>query len=110
MPSFSLDNLVSIVPESIVLCLAIAVLMFDLFTQKEKRHYLAYFSIVGLVVAAYETWQLRGLNVTTFSGMFVLDGFSVFFKMLFFIVAALAILISINYLKNEQSERGSTTG
>lgn len=110
MPSFSMDNLVSIVPESIVLCIAIAVLMIDLFTDKEKRHYLAYFSIVGLAVAAYETWQLRGLNMTTFNGMFVLDGFSIFFKMLFFIVAALAILISINYLKNEQSERGEYYG
>lgn len=106
MPSFSMENIVSILPEIIVLTLALAVMMFDLVLPKDEKRYLAYFSVLGLVIAGYQTMNLTGLQLDTFYGMFVLDGYAIFFKMLFYTAAAIAILISINYIKNEDMDKG----
>src|SRR5512135_1650784 len=110
MPSFSIDNMISIVPEAIMACLAMAVLMLDLFIQKQRRYLLGYISLLGVAVAAFETWSLRGLRLSTFSGMFVLDGYATFFKLIFYLAASLAILVSINYIKVEKIERGEYYG
>jgi len=106
MPSFSISDLLSIFPEAIVLFLAMAVLVFDAMMPKDQKKYLAYFSIAGLAIAAYYTLDLRNLNQTTFYGMFVIDNYAVFFKMLFYTVTAMAMLISINYLHVEEINRG----
>lgn len=105
-----MNDMLSIFPEAIVVCLAMAVLVLDLFVKKQRRYLLGWFSVIGLGLAALETWRLRGLDITSFSGMFVLDGYSIFFKMVFFIAAAIAILISINYIKLEGVERGEYYG
>jgi NADH-quinone oxidoreductase subunit N len=106
MPSFSVVNMVSIVPEIVVLSLALVILVFDAFVPREKKRYLAYFSVAGLAVAAFHTWGLRGLDLTTFYGMFVLDSYAIFFKMLFYLAAGIAILLSINYVKVEDIDKG----
>ncbi|MBI5191389.1 MAG: NADH-quinone oxidoreductase subunit N [Nitrospirae bacterium] len=106
MPSFSMDNMVSILPEMIVLSLALAVLMFDLALPKDEKRYLAYFSVAGLAIAGYQTMNLAGLQLDTFYGMFVLDGYAIFFKVLFYIAAAIAILISIGYVKGQEMDKG----
>jgi len=107
MPSFSITDMVSVVPEAIVLTLAMAVLVMDVFMPKDQKRYLAYFAIAGLGIAAFFTMQLRFvMQQPTFSGMFVLDNYAIYFKVLFFTITALAILISINYIKIEDIDRG----
>jgi len=106
MPSLSATDLFYITPEAIVLFFAMSVLIMDIFTEKENKRYLGYFSLVGLVVASVYLWQMRGLNNVSFYGMFVLDNYAIYFKTLFFIAAALAILISINYIKIEDINLG----
>ena len=101
-----MDNIVSIVPEIIVLVLAMTVLVMDIFVPKERKWTLAWISVAGLAVAAAKTWAMRDMTLTTFSGMFVTDGYSTFFKLLFYTAAALAILMSVRYLKVEDAEKG----
>jgi len=105
-----MGNLVFIVPEIIVAGIAMAVLLLDLFVRPERKYLLGYFSLAGLGAAAYQTWLLSGTQAVGFSGMFVLDGYATFFKFIFYIAAALAILISINYLKLEKIEKGEYYG
>jgi NADH-quinone oxidoreductase subunit N len=106
MPSYSLDTLFVIVPETVVLVIGMAVLIAAVLLPRDRRHFLAYFSIAGLAIAAIQTLRLRGLDIQAFSGMFVLDDYAIFFKMIFFIAAALAIMISSKYLKMEGVEYG----
>jgi NADH-quinone oxidoreductase subunit N len=106
MPSFSTQDILYIIPEIIVVGFAMAILVLDAFVPKGKKSTLAWLSIAGLIVAAAETWGLRDVNVTAFYGMFVLDSYAVFFKMIFYIAAGMAIMISMNYIKVEEIERG----
>ena len=64
-------------------------------------------SLAGIGVAAFVTYKLVGDGVRDyFSGAFLLDPFSAFFKFVFFIACGLGILLSINYLKIEDINRG----
>lgn len=101
-----MDNLFVIMPEIVVLVVAMSLLIAEVFLEREHRRYLAYFAVTGLVVAGIQTLRLRGLDVTAFSGMFVLDDYAIFFKMLFYAAAGLAVLISMNYIKIEGIEMG----
>lgn len=101
-----MDNMFVIMPEVVVLVLGMAILVAEVLLEREHRRYLAYFAVAGLVVAGLQTLRLRGIDVTAFSGMFVLDDYAIFFKMVFYIAAGLAILVSMNYLGIEKSEMG----
>jgi len=105
-----MDNIVSITPEIIMLSLAMVVLLLGLFVRAKRMYLLAYLSLAGIAAAAFKTWSMKGMELTTFSGMFVLDGYSTFFKMLFYLAAALAVLISVNYIKMEKIEKGEYYG
>jgi NADH-quinone oxidoreductase subunit N len=86
----------AILPELILAGLAILVIVLDLFIQ--RKGVLAVVSIGGIVLTGLASLMLKGLNLTFFSGMLVLDGFSIFFKLLFLLIAALVILASTDYV------------
>jgi len=85
-------------PELILLVWACATLMLDLLLRRQQKIALAAFSFIGVILALLSCIPLAGTTLTTFSGLYVLDGFSLFFKVLFLLVAALTILISPRYL------------
>jgi len=67
-------------------------------------------SFLGLLVIAAATLAMWNQRVETFSGMFLLDGYALFFKLLFLAVTALSILISFQYLKVEDINYGEYYG
>ena len=93
-------------PELILLIWASATLILDLLLRRQQRLAIAAFSFVGVIVALLSCIPLTGTTLTTFSGMYALDGFSLFFKVLFLLVAALTILISPRYLIVEDIPTG----
>ncbi|MHB8173077.1 MAG: NADH-quinone oxidoreductase subunit N [Nitrospirota bacterium] len=106
MPTISSADLAAISPEIIVICSAAAVLILGLFVKKEWRFLLGYLSVAGIAVAADRTWAMRTIVHSAFSGMFVLDGYATYFKVVFYIAAAIALLISISYVRTEKVENG----
>jgi NADH-quinone oxidoreductase subunit N len=56
-------------------------------------------SLVALAAAAYAVWRVRDVKRALFDGMMVHDGFTVFFTLLFLGVAAVAVLLSWDYVK-----------
>jgi NADH-quinone oxidoreductase subunit N len=102
LPSISADSLWAIAPESLMVVLASALLIIDLFLKKEQKHLLGYIALAGLaLIAIVNVAVYHGAPISAFSGMFVLDGFALFFKIITYIVTAFAILLSINYLNKE---------
>jgi len=103
-----LQSLMSIYPEAIVITVALMVLILDLFVDRDNKALLGWFSLAGIVIAAFATFRLMGAGVSGsfFSGTFNLDPFSIFFKFVFFIACGLGILVSINYLKSQDIHRG----
>ncbi|MFC2056122.1 NADH-quinone oxidoreductase subunit N [Chloroflexota bacterium] len=89
-------NLGLFIPEIILAAVAIAVILLDLFI--ERKGALAVISIIGLVAAAGFTIAMRGTFEGIFNNMLAVDGFALFFKLLFLSIAGFVILVSWDYV------------
>jgi len=99
--NFELPPLGPVMPEIFMTALAFILLSADLFIKKKET--LAFLGIIAVGIVAY---TLIGASGTTFGGMFISDGYSAFFKVIFFINAILCILISIKYIAIERVNFG----
>jgi len=96
------DHLITLLPEMIVAILAMALLLLDLFIAKENKVWTAYLAIMTIVVAAIATIQLYPAGaIEAFYGFFVFDPFAAFCKLLIFAATAISIILSLEYMKNE---------
>ncbi|HEX9759178.1 MAG TPA: NADH-quinone oxidoreductase subunit N [Nitrospiria bacterium] len=99
--TFPITDLYAILPELIIVLYACIILVFDPFISNEKKVHLAWTSLLALGLAFFASYRFMSLEIEAFSGMFILDPFSTFFKFLFYTITAITILMSINYLKLE---------
>lgn len=83
-------------PELSLCGLALFVILLDLFIGNKKT--LAAISVAGLILPLAFTIALWGEPGTSFAGMLIVDGFSLFFKFLILGIAALVILSSADYV------------
>src|SRR5450759_4704965 len=100
------QTILPILPELVVITAALTVLIVDFFLKKEHKAALGWYSLGGIILAAYASYTLMPMSGTFFEGTFLLDPFSTFFKFVFYSACGLGILVSINYLKNEGLLRG----
>src|SRR5258706_6296004 len=93
-------TLTPLLPALQVLMTAFVVVGRDLFFDKdESRGILAFYSLVGLGLAASEVAMLlTGRQESAFNESIMLDNFALFFTLRFFLASAFAILSSIPYL------------
>ena len=100
-------NLYLIAPEIIITLFGFLVLLVDVFlAKKEGKGYLGILSLIGIIIAFFYTLPQIGSVKSGFEGMFISDGFSLFFKLIFLIIAFLTILISMGYTQREGIEFG----
>ena len=105
--TFNFTDLVVILPELVVVGGGCLVLILDLILPKGQKDLLAYLSLMILLLAFYGTYRMATSPSTdAFSGMFILDPFSSFFKILLYLATALTILLSIRYLEVERIHLG----
>ncbi|NOY39041.1 MAG: NADH-quinone oxidoreductase subunit N [Nitrospirae bacterium] len=90
-----------LLPEIIMAASALLVLLFELVIRKKETAGLL--SIISVAIVAYYIPQSFG---KAFGGMFISDGYSVFFKFIFFINLILTVLLSMRYLVIEKSNHG----
>jgi NADH-quinone oxidoreductase subunit N len=96
----------AILPEIILVIYGCAVLLLETFTSKTQKDILAYWSLAGLALAGYGTARLMWAHESVMGGLFLLDPYSNFFKLVLYIAAAITILLSISYLKQEHINVG----
>ena len=89
MSSAPIPDIRGYLPELIILFWACTTLLLDLILRRQQKLAIAAFSFVGVLLALLSCIPLTGTTLTTFSGMYALDAFSLFFKVLFLLVAAL---------------------
>jgi NADH-quinone oxidoreductase subunit N len=90
----AMPNLTPVMPEIVMTCVAIVMLLAELVINRKET--LGFFSIISAGMVSY---LLLGSAGTTFGGMFVSDGYSTFFKLIFMANLVLTILISPKYLQ-----------
>jgi NADH-quinone oxidoreductase subunit N len=84
-------------PELSLCGIALAVVLLDLVIEQKKV--LAGISVFGLIIPIAFTIALWGEQQASFSGMLVVDNFSLFFKFLILGISALVIISSVDYVK-----------
>jgi len=99
-------NLAVVMPEIILSCVAMVLLLVNVFVPGKDKAYLGYLSIIGLAVTAVSVVGGWGPSVSAFGGAVVQDNFAIFFKVIFLVSAALAILISDKYMVQEECNQG----
>src|SRR4030042_272138 len=101
------SDLYLIAPEIIITAFGFLVLLIDVFLpKKERKGYLGILSLIGIVIAFFYTLPFMGSVKSGCEGMFTSDGFALFFKVTFLIIAFLTILISMGYTQREGMECG----
>jgi len=106
MPAVTSQDALAILPELIVAVGACLLLLIDLVTPQRQRALLAYGSFVVVALAAASTLSMLFGQREAFSGLFVLDPFSSYFKLLLYAATGLTILLSIRYLEIERIHLG----
>lgn len=96
-----MPDLRPMMPEILMVCLALGVLMLDLFIK--RKDIVAFLSLLSAGAVAYAVMISSG---SVFSGMYIADGYSIFFKIIFLISLVLSILISLRYLEMEKVNSG----
>jgi NADH-quinone oxidoreductase subunit N len=100
------QTILPILPELVVVGTALLVLILDFFVEKGSKAVLGWLSLAGVLIAAYVSADLMTMSGSYFEGTFLLDPFSSYFKFVFYLACGLGILVSINYLKIEEINRG----
>jgi NADH-quinone oxidoreductase subunit N len=93
-----------IIPELIILCTSLLVLLLDLIIT--EKNFLGYLSLFGVIIALLFALSPTITFGSFFSSMLVIDRFVVFFDLLFLLAAAITILLSLHYLEVEENVHG----
>ena len=108
---FNLQDLGAIAPELELMLFGMILLIADLLVENKK-----WLGIIGLggiawsgyflvrMLLQFNAQDLRSVNA--YSNLLVVDQFSMFFKLLFLVAAALTIIISLKYLDVEREHHG----
>jgi NADH-quinone oxidoreductase subunit N len=95
-------DLFAFLPELVLTALAMVVLLVGLAGGKGRHRLVGAVSIFSLAATGVALWLAASgtdSNARLFFGMFALDHFAVFFKVLFLISSGLALLLSLDYLE-----------
>jgi NADH-quinone oxidoreductase subunit N len=96
---------VAVLPEIVLAILSLALLMFGVFRRTDASDAVTLGALVTLaVVAALVVFGGRGAE-TAFNGAFVVDGFARVMKVLALFGTAVALVLSVGFMKRDRSQR-----
>jgi NADH-quinone oxidoreductase subunit N len=94
-----LNDLVTLLPELILVLLVLTVITADLFLAARDRWLLTPLTVFGLVLAGIACVEVWGVNDTVFAGFYRVDDLSVFLKMATVGIGILSALFAPAYLR-----------
>jgi NADH-quinone oxidoreductase subunit N len=96
----------AIAPELVLAGTIFAVLVFDLFLPRERKHLAMPLAFVGAAGAFATTLTLIGTTRSTFGGSYVVDNFAVLLKVFFLATAMVVLLLSYRYFREGRYYQG----
>jgi NADH-quinone oxidoreductase subunit N len=106
IPAPPLRDVIALLPEMLLTVAACVLLLVDIVTGRRYRHRLGWGCLGAAVLALLSMFVTPLKTGSIFSGMFLADGYAVFFKVLFLLAVILTVLISMRYLDDEQAYSG----
>lgn len=89
-------------PEIIIIIGACVLLMLSLLSNPRQHQLMVGVSLVMITLAAGMSYGLSGYPQSAYAGMFVVDGFSSFFKMILYLGSTLTVLMSGSFFYNNR--------
>jgi len=105
-----MNDFVALAPLLIIVAAALSVLLLEAFLKKENKNYLAYISLVTLIVCAVVCVKLWNKGYSYFDRWLWLDNLGLFFTFLFLIAIAFGILIGMKYIALQSANFGEFYG
>lgn len=100
-----LTEIIPVFPEVLLVLVALALLMVGVFAKGDTTRLATLVSILALGAAIYGLSQGGDQLRSTFGGMFVQDGFTIFVKGLVLLATALTLALSLDFLEREKIGR-----
>lgn len=95
-----------VLPEIILTVTATLIMVLEPLTGSRSKRLLGHAALAGLIVALVPAVLAQSVQGPAFSGMVLVDGFAVFFRVLVIVAGILVALISFGYLERENAESG----
>ncbi len=106
IPTPPIADVLALWPEIITAVAACAVPVADVVTGRQHKRLLGWGCFAVTLVVALLTLAIPAPGGAVLSGMFLADGYTQFFRVLFLLTAALTVLISLRYLDDEGAQHG----
>ncbi|GAB4573969.1 MAG: NADH-quinone oxidoreductase subunit N [Anaerolineae bacterium] len=104
LPSLASLNMTVALPAVTLLLGAVVLLVVELVLPPNRRGWVAWLSLVGVVVSLGIAIVNFGVSGEAFGGMFVADQFTSFVNVVVLVGAAISILLAMDYLKRTEIE------
>jgi NADH-quinone oxidoreductase subunit N len=97
-----------IIPEIVITACALLILMVEVFRGKGKGPGSAsgIICLIGAAIALYYAFCPWSQNISIFNGLYAIDNFGTFFKIVFLIILILVTIVSLTYAKREDLRFG----
>jgi NADH-quinone oxidoreductase subunit N len=105
-PGYSALDFYYLIPELVLTGGLLLVLAAELLTPRARQGWLAFLTLAVLAATAAALLPLAGQDATASRGLLAIDGFALFFKLVFLVAAALTVLMSGPYLATEAVRAG----
>src|SRR3954469_15376160 len=105
MPTVAFPDLMPALPEIVLACAAMALLLLGVFRGEGSTRLVSWLSVVALIATLVLTVLFEVPRRTGFYGMFVTDAFAVFMKALVLAGSAVAIILSLRYNEDHKIAR-----
>jgi len=92
------DDLVTLLPELILVALLLVVITTDLFLPRDRKWVLVPLTVAGLILTGAACVVVWGINETVYAGFYVVDDLSVFLKGATVVIGILSALFAPSYL------------
>ncbi|HYI67792.1 MAG TPA: NADH-quinone oxidoreductase subunit N [Candidatus Limnocylindrales bacterium] len=92
------DDLVTLLPELILVALVLIVITVDLFLSRANKWLLTPLTVAGLILAGAACVVVWDINETVYAGFYVVDDLSVFFKAATVVIGIISALFAPSYL------------
>ena len=94
-------------PEFLVAGLAFVIFTLDFFLRPERKNILAWVSVIGLAgILAFTIPYLLDENDSLFNGLYRIDDYALFFKVLSMVIGGVVILGSVHYVNRYLTHPG----
>ena len=104
-------NFLLILPWLIIVGTGIIAMLLDLIVRRTNKTWIAWLSLAGITLALIQTVGLWGVDSGTFTPeggtpMVVVDNYSLFINAIILMTAFMTVLISLDYLRKVDLEKG----